>query len=428
MNNTDILFPITELAEIVLKKYDLLFNFLDCSPIENVPDPRGGRPSVFRPALLKALIYKNLKTLTNLSDLITDLSENPSLSQKCGFDPLKPIPPVERFSSFMRDTPNQKIQSIRLQLVSELIAASVITGKYMAIDSCNILANVRENNLKTSAQNRFDKSKPPKGDQDARLGMMVRFPKPFEKKVQPFWGYRNHAITDTLSELPIHEATKPANFVDHVMFIPLFKEHLKLVGLLPEAVAGDAIYDCEDILRFIIDELHAQPVIPKNPRNTGKYRNLGKLSPSGTPICIAGFEMKHWGKFHDGNRLRLKFVCPITHSKSFAKKIPICPWNHPKFLTGTGCYVYLQANTGIRNTINYSSETFRKIYNERSSSERLFSRLLTLSMQNPSVRGLNATANHCTIAHIAVLLVALAATKTGQTNKIRFIKNLFPHL
>jgi hypothetical protein len=428
MNTTEILFPITEITELVLRKYDLLFSLLDCSTLENSPRPQGGRLPVSRSALLKGLICKNLKTLANLSDLVTDLSENPSLAGKCGFDPLRSIPPVERFSSFLRNTPNQMLQSVRLQLVFDLIAASVITGKYMSIDSCNILANVKENNLKASVQNRFDKSTPPKGDPDARLGMMVRFPKPFQKKVEPFWGYRNHAITDTLSELPIHEATKPANFVDHVMFIPLFKEHMKLIGLLPEAVAADAIYDCEEILRFIFDELHAQPVIPRNPRNTAKYRNLGKLSARGTPICIAGFEMKYWGKFRDSNRIRLKFVCPITHSKTFAKKVPICPWNHPNFLSGTGCYVYLQSNTGIRNKIDYNTETFRKIYNQRSSSERVFSRLLTLSMQSPSVRGLNATANHCTIAHITVLLVALAATKSGQPDRIRSIKNLFPHV
>lgn len=425
MNQTDLLFPVTDIAHIVLKKYDLLFGLLDGSALQASPPSPGGRPPVCKSALLNALIYKNLKTLSNLSDLVTDLSENPPLAQKCGFDPLKPIPPVERFSAFLRDTPNQKLQALRLRLVSELIAASVITGKYLAIDSCNILANVRENNPKASVQDRFDKSKPPKGDPDARLGMMVHFPKPFEKKVEPFWGYRNHAITDTLSELPIHEVTKPANFVDHVVFIPLFKEYLQVVGLLPQAVAADAIYDCEDILRFIIEELRAQPVIPRNPRNTAKHR---RLSPRGTPLCIAGFEMKFWGKFQDAHRLRMKFVCPITHSKKFAREVPRCPWNHPSFLTGKGCYAYLQANTGIRNQIAYNSEAFRKIYNQRSSSERVFSRLLTLSMQTPSVRGLNATANHCTIAHITVLLIALAAAKSDQTDRIRFVKNLFPHL
>lgn len=61
-------------------------------------------------------------------------------------------------------------------------------------------------------------------------------------------------------------------------------------------------------------------------------------------------------------------------------------------------------------------------------SERLTSRLLTLSMQDPSNRGLSATANHCTIAHIAVLLVALAAAKSDHKDKIRFIKNFLPNL
>jgi hypothetical protein len=49
-------------------------------------------------------------------------------------------------------------------------------------------------------------------------------------------------------------------------------------------------------------------------------------------------------------------------------------------------------------------------------------------MQDPSVIGLAATDNHCTIAHITVLLIALTATKTGNNDKIRFIKNFLPNL
>jgi hypothetical protein len=64
----------------------------------------------------------------------------------------------------------------------------------------------------------------------------------------------------------------------------------------------------------------------------------------------------------------------------------------------------------------------------RTGSERLASRLLTLCMQDPSVRGLSATSNHCSIAHIAVLLVALTAAKSGHKDKIRFIKNFLPNL
>jgi len=49
-------------------------------------------------------------------------------------------------------------------------------------------------------------------------------------------------------------------------------------------------------------------------------------------------------------------------------------------------------------------------------------------MQTPSVKGLNAVANHCTIAHITVLLLDLTAVKTGHKDKIRFIKKFLPTL
>ena len=39
--------------------------------------------------------------------------------------------------------------------------------------------------------------------------------------------------------------------------------------------------------------------------------------------------------------------------------------------------------------------------------KEFFSRLLAITMQRPTVIGLQATQNHCTIAHITVLLVAL---------------------
>jgi hypothetical protein len=49
-------------------------------------------------------------------------------------------------------------------------------------------------------------------------------------------------------------------------------------------------------------------------------------------------------------------------------------------------------------------------------------------MQSPSVTGLNAVSNHCTIAHITVLAVALTAVKENKRDKIRFIKTFIPNL
>ena len=60
--------------------------------------------------------------------------------------------------------------------------------------------------------------------------------------------------------------------------------------------------------------------------------------------------------------------------------------------------------------------------------ERIFSRLLAISMQRPTVIGLAATKNHCTIAHMTVLLVALTAHRLGYEDKIRYVKSFLPNL
>jgi hypothetical protein len=49
-------------------------------------------------------------------------------------------------------------------------------------------------------------------------------------------------------------------------------------------------------------------------------------------------------------------------------------------------------------------------------------------MQNPSVRGLQAVSNHRNIAHIIVLLLALATAKTGNKDKVRFVKSFLPNI
>jgi len=47
-------------------------------------------------------------------------------------------------------------------------------------------------------------------------------------------------------------------------------------------------------------------------------------------------------------------------------------------------------------------------------------------MEEPAVRGLAIIRNHCTIAHIATLLVAKAAAQLGVTECYRFIWTFVP--
>jgi len=393
-----------------VKKLEYLFSLIS---YPNTQKPVKRRPPHPKHAILNALIFKNLRSVYSLLDLSRELKNYPQLAQVCGF---KSFPSHQRFSDYLKTTPNEKLQYVRLNLLKQLISSDQISGYHISGDACPIKSNVKENNLKTIVKERYNKHKFPKGDTEARLGTYtVFFP---EKKVQYFWGYRNHILNDCISELPVAEITKPANVHESKMFIPQLKHIKKELNLPIKAVMADAAFDSYRIINFIFKKFKAKPVIARNPRNS---KNLDvTLSSTGHPICAAGFQMKSMGKFYDKkhDRRRHEFVCPIKVSKKFARNVGgLCPWDHPKFYSNRyGCITNLRidVDTSIRDNINYGSETFKKLYDQRTSSERIFSRLLSFMMQMPSVKGLNATANCCTIAHITVLLIALAAAKTGN--------------
>ncbi len=419
--------PYILLPDSRLKKFEFILSLLPDIPLFHSSGRNPYPPS----SVVKALVLKNLFALSNLSDLVRFLYDFPILRQICSFDSFQTSLPVERFSHFLKSFPNSILQTCRINLVHQLISYDQISGELISADSCPVISPVKENNPKTTVKDRFNKYKSCTGDPDAKLGITVSFLKS-KKSISFFWGYRNHIINDALSELPIDEITKPANIHDSQFLIPQLKLISSTFNLKTRAVLADSAYDSSHILTFIVNEFHSSPVIARNPRNSASASSFS-LSSNGIPICLAGFEMVSKGIFFDKsqNRKRHKFICPIKGAKKFARKHPFCPWNHPKFFSnrfGCSTYIRLDIDNSIRKSINYGSQLFKKIYSHRTSSERIFSRLLSLSMQKPSVKGLNAISNICTIAHITVLLVALAAVKSGNSDKIRFVKKLIPNL
>jgi hypothetical protein len=340
------------------------------------------------------------------------------------FHPLR-LPQVENFSAFLGDTDNRILQEVRNSLVSKLIESDQIRGTHLAFDSTNIPVQVKENNFKTSVRDRFKKNRRPKGGPESRLGVMIHFPKSFQKEIRYFWGYRNFVLSDALSELPIIEETRPANVVHSKVIIPQISCAKDQFGLDIGAVIADSALDSTKVFSFILRDLKAKPYITRNRRREKNF----PVTKNGNRICLAGFEMIYWGKYQEMKRTRIKFVCLIILSRKFREEHPYCPWMHPQFVKGTGCFAYRQVvDKDIRKQINYGSKEFKKVYDLRSGSERIFCRLLELAMQNPSVRGLRAISNHCTIAHITVLLVALAAARPGNKDKIHFVKSFLPNI
>jgi len=264
-----------------------------------------------------------------------------------------------------------------------------------------------------------------RGDPDARLGVKLFYPQPFQRKVTFFWGYRNHVLTDALSELPVHEKTLPANQDEKKQGLPLLQELRAFFHLPVAAVAADADYDTEEILSYILYEMKALPVIPKNPRGEQKR---GFQIRKDSILCPGNLKMHRRGKMTVRGRTYLQYSCPLYHEKILPTRFLTCPAFHPKYFQQKGCNYLLRLSPTVRCHIDYNSQRFKHLHKQRTAVERVFSRLLTITMQTPTVIGLQATQNHCTIAHISVLLIALAAHRLGFGDKIRFVKTLLPNL
>jgi len=402
-------------------KYSTLFENLPQVAEEN---HRKGRPKISRNAILRSLIYRHLRGITTLVGLEFELRNNPSIAAALGFDPFKRTPTDARFSEFLRSTPNTELQMVRKCLVDELIHEGVIIGEEVALDSGPIEIPVRENNLKTSVKNRYDKQNYPAGDREARLGIMVYFPKPYQKEIHYFWGYRNHITNDVASELPIVEQTLQADKSEKLQAIPMLEKLSQEFQLPVKKVLGDANYDSESILKFVMEDMKAMAFIPRNPRNT---QNTPYTIKKEKVYCQADLPMYRKGKMTSKGITYCQYSCPLYWSPGFQSTYLFCPVIHPKYFSQKGCNVLLRLTPTIREKIPYGTQEFKIAYNKRTSVERILSRLLSITMQNPTVRGLQAISNHCTIAHITVLLVALTAHRVGCDDKIRFVKSFVPN-
>jgi hypothetical protein len=233
-------------------------------------------------------------------------------------------------------------------------------------------------------------------------------------------------INDIGTELPIWEITKPANVSDIKVAKDLIREACSFFNLNIQAVMGDANYDSEDLLKYIINDLKALAIIPHNPRREQPKEYQIK---DGKVICEASLKMYRRGKMRPKKTgiLYCQYSCPIIYDKQIRYQHITCPILHPKFFKGKGCNVLIRMEPSIRSEIGYDTQEFKELYKKRTSVERIFSRLLAIAMQNPTVRGYNANRNHVTIAHISVLLVALTAYLTGQQDKMRFVKSFVPN-
>lgn len=142
-------------------------------------------------------------------------------------------------------------------------------------------------------------------------------------------------------------------------------------GLHPKYMCFDSASDSLSIFQFFRHK-NIIPIIDRNQRKAGKNPfEKYDLNENGVPVCKNGTPMYNFG--YDVQRQRRKFRCPLA-----VGKISSCPFKDECSSSSYGRTVYVNDGDDIRlfGEVPYRSDKWKKIYKNRTSTERINNRIL----------------------------------------------------
>jgi hypothetical protein len=425
----------------------------DHFPERRLDETRGTPPVPYAP-FVAACLVKLDQGLMYMSSLRNFLLDHPALIWLLGF-PLVPssrypwrfdagssLPTHRHFTRMLRDMPNSVLQFLLADSVSllqlELSDLQPPFGHTISLDTKHIIAWVKENNHKAYVSGRYNKDKQPKGDPDCRLGCKRSHNQgtpPPDNHATPltnpvpantvtigeyYWGYASGVVATKIpdwGEFVLAELTQPFDRSDVSYFFPLMQATELRLGFRPLYGAFDAAFDAFYVYDFFYREgQDGFAAVPFSEKGGTKSR---LFDPNGLPICAAGLPMPLKFTFTDRTRTliehqRGKHVCPLCFPEPQADR---CPVDHKRFPKG-GCTADLPTSIGarLRYQLDRDSQAYKKVYNQRSATERVNSQAVALGIERPKIRNGRAIANYNTLIYILINLRALHRVRSMKAD------------
>lgn len=394
-NHSGILKYIIARQSPIVEQLELLFSVLEDGPlIQALMGPTRRGPKGYQPDILwRCFIAYYHMGLESVSTLIRLLSDNPLVASACGMESYDEIPSQPTFSRFFSKLAQpqyqHQVEDILHTLTDTLHTTIPGFGDTVAVDSTDLKGWAHLNK--------------PGTDPDARLGAKTKSGK------KNFWnGYKLHLTIDAASELPIAIQVTPANAYDGNQLPVLLKSAAeRFPWLQPTYVTADKGYDSREIFRWVGEDLGAVPVIDvaKNRVGRGKYGH-----ESTWPKCEAA-------PVETSNGIRWR--CDRQPYDPRCTKFGHCPML-PFFADSpNNQFTILPKQTYYErfSPFAYGSSQWKRIYNQRTSVERVFGRLKGHRKLNMiRVRGLDKVTTHCLMS---VLTMQAQAVATGSRALVR---------
>jgi hypothetical protein len=404
--------------------------------------PNGNLHPIPHAAFAAACLVKLDQQLVSMGALRQYLLEHPALVWLLGF-PLLPaaapwgfdveasLPTQRHFTRLLRHFPNSNLQflldsSIAL-LQAELIQEEITLGECISMDTKHILAWVKENNLKTYVEDRYDKNNQPTGDPDCRLGCKRRRNQRASSKEPPptpsdeplpantisvgeyYWGYASGVVATKVpdwGEFVLAELTQPFDQPDVSYFFPLMAETERRLGFRPRFGAFDAAFDAFYVYEYFHRDAEAGfAAVPFSRRGPRRFT----FNEEGLPLCQAGLAMPlrytFWSKATRVEHQRGRHACPLLFPKETGQT---CPIRHKQWAKG-GCTTTMATSIGsrIRYQLDRESDAYKDVYKQRTATERINSQAVELGIERPKLRNRQAIANQNTLIYVLINLRAL---------------------
>ena len=211
-----------------------------------------------------------------------------------------------------------------------------------------------------------------------------------------------------------------------------FSENHPIIAKDSKYLSADKGYDDGEDKAYIYEKYSINPIIP--PRDLGKEKmkplNCQKSDTiyisSNAEVCckVRPFEEDQFAPMQfmgfEKERGTLKFRCPAAAFGLECRNKDACRNLTKDKNFGRVVRIDINKDRRLFMPIHYHSYKFKREYNKRTSSERLFSRLDNMyGFENHNIRGLMNMQNRMTLSLIAMLATAIGYAKEGKSDKLR---------
>ena len=365
----------------------------------------------------------------SIESLRRELKRNAQLREMCGFNPLWGIKAVPSKSAYNRFLANLLLQEPLVRdmfdtLVKEIATLFPSFGINLAGDGKAI-----QSLGKPSKKQDGDKRREEDADWGVKKYCGVDENGKAWEKVKSWFGFRLHLIVEADAELPIaYTVTKASNGEQLVMdelFIELNRVHPELVEKCEHAMF-DRGYDSKDRISGLWKNYRIKAVVDirnmwrdgekTKQLKTKKVQNV-TYDYKGTVFChcpkTGEVRRMAYGGFEE-KREALKYICPALHYGFNCKGATQCP------LYAKSLRIPLEEDRRIFTPVPRSSYKWKRLYNKRTSVERVNSRIdVSFGFERHYIRGLKKMQLRCGLALSVMLAIAVGRLRQEHPELMR---------